>query len=112
MNYLTVERFLVNQEPLAGDTGGFTVGDIVSSSATKNWKVIAMAQSIGKNGISCLVEQPSTQSFRGDEPWSGNGWQHGYNEQGEYVVRRVLKYHSLILVTKRSDSEQKVDNHA
>lgn len=97
MNYLSIERFLVNQERLT-DTSDLTfqVGDIVSSSSTKNWKVIEIAIGLGR-GISCLLEQPTTQTFRGNEPYQGNGWQHGTNEQGEYVVRRVMKYQSLYL---------------
>lgn len=90
---------MINQDPLS-DTSGLTfqVGDIVSSSTTKDWKVVAFAVSL--NGISCLLEHPSTQTFRGDEPWKGDGWQHGTNEQGDYVLRRVMKYKSLYLTYK------------
>lgn len=100
MNYLSIERFLINQERLTDTSGlSFQVGDIVSSGRTNNWKVIEIAMSFG-GGISCLLEQPSTQTFRGDEPWQGNGWQSGTNEQGDYVVRRVMKYQSLYLTEK------------
>jgi hypothetical protein len=117
MNYLTVERFMVNQMPLEectnqatqrsfarGDARRIEIGDIVKSNITGHYKVIAMAVSVGRNGVSCLLEQPSTQDFRGDEPWTGTGWQNGYNEDGEYVVRRVLKLNSLILVSKAYDN--------
>lgn len=100
MNFLSVERFLVNQEPIT-DTSGFMfqVGDIVSSRTTINWKVVAFAVH-PIVGISCLLEYPSTHTFRGDEPWKGDGWQHGKNEQGDYVIRRVMKYSSLYLTEK------------
>ena len=100
MNYLSIERFLVNQERLE-DTSGFSfqVGDIVASNTIKGWKVIEFAMCFG-GGISCLLEYPSTQTFRGDEPWQGSGWQQGTNEQGDYVMRRVLKYKSLYLIQK------------
>jgi hypothetical protein len=101
MNYLSIERFLVNQERLADSSGlMFQVGDTVSSSSTRDWQVVEFATGLGR-GISCLLEQPSTHAFRGNEPYQGNGWQHGTNEQGEYVVRRVMKYQSLFL-TKRA----------
>ena len=100
MNYLSIERFLVNQERVE-DTSGlmFQVGDIVSSGRTKDWKVVEIAMSFG-GGISCLLEKPDTQTWRGDEPWQGNGWQHGTNEEGQYVVRRVMKHQSLYLTQR------------
>lgn len=113
MNYLSVERFLTNQERLTKTEGlMFQIGDMVStgrSSYNQDWKVVEFAMCFG-GGISCLLEKPAdNQIHRGDEPWQGNGWQHGTNEQGQYVVRRVMKYKSLFLTHKAYDNHTEIE---